>query len=194
MDSNIKGMIDSVRLGNSADASSFFETAMKNRLNAALDERKIAVAAQIYGGVNESVDDVQYGPVIEGWGGSKPMNYRSKAVLPIGSVHLTTHSNSTFGNVFHGWEKNSGSNILVHHHDFMGKPDGKMKVIHTAGDHESVAKSHPAGHSLELHHDQTGRRIGEGWKVHSVHPHSEAGMESLKKASGKGSLHFATYK
>ncbi len=49
MDSNIKQMVVAIKAGNTSEAKSLFETAMKSKLNAALDERKVSVAGQIYG-------------------------------------------------------------------------------------------------------------------------------------------------
>lgn len=49
MDSNVKKMVEAIRVGKTSDANALFEQAMKTKLNAALDERKIAVAGQIYG-------------------------------------------------------------------------------------------------------------------------------------------------
>ena len=49
MDSNVKKMVEAIRAGKTSDANTLFETAMKAKLNSALDERKVAVAAQIYG-------------------------------------------------------------------------------------------------------------------------------------------------
>ncbi len=46
---HVTSMITAVRGGNSSEAATHFEAAMKVRLNSALNERKVAVAAQIYG-------------------------------------------------------------------------------------------------------------------------------------------------
>ena len=47
--SHVKAMIEAIRTGSASESSVQFESAMKARLNSALDERKMAVAAQIYG-------------------------------------------------------------------------------------------------------------------------------------------------
>lgn len=44
-----KAMVTAIRQGNSAEASTHFEQAMRVRLNSSLDEKKMAIAAQIYG-------------------------------------------------------------------------------------------------------------------------------------------------
>jgi hypothetical protein len=46
--SHVTGMIEALRVGNASNASASFELAMKSHLNQALDERKVAIASQIY--------------------------------------------------------------------------------------------------------------------------------------------------
>lgn len=48
MQSKLISMIDALRTGKSGDAQSAFEAAMSEKVNAVLDQHKIAVAGQIY--------------------------------------------------------------------------------------------------------------------------------------------------
>lgn len=48
MNSNLINLIDALRTDKSGDAQSAFERAMTEKVNAALDERKVAVATNIY--------------------------------------------------------------------------------------------------------------------------------------------------
>lgn len=57
MSSNIYSMIDALRTGDASGAQDSFNRAMSEKINAALDDRKMAVASQIYNqGVEESVE------------------------------------------------------------------------------------------------------------------------------------------
>jgi len=57
MSSNIYSMIDALRTGDASGAQDSFNRAMSEKINAALDDRKMAVASQIYNAaVEESVD------------------------------------------------------------------------------------------------------------------------------------------
>lgn len=57
MSSNIYSMIDALRTGDASGAQESFNRAMSEKINAALDDRKIAVASQIYNqAVEESVE------------------------------------------------------------------------------------------------------------------------------------------
>lgn len=106
------------------------------------------------------------------------------AVLPIGTVNLTTGKNALFGEVWHGWEENaSHSNILV-------CEGNKFKVLHTCGGATEFIK----GDTISLKHDQTLSRIGFYWKVVGTVPHTKEGLLKLKQLSGKSSLAFSTFK
>lgn len=48
MPSPIKSMIQALHQGKTSEALSSFEKAMSSKVNAALDERKIAIASQVY--------------------------------------------------------------------------------------------------------------------------------------------------
>jgi len=57
MSSNIYSMIDALRTGDASGAQDSFNRAMSEKINAALDDRKMAVASQIYNqAVEESVE------------------------------------------------------------------------------------------------------------------------------------------
>ena len=57
MSSNIYSMIDALRTGDASGAQESFNRAMSEKINAALDDRKMAVASQIYNqAVEESVE------------------------------------------------------------------------------------------------------------------------------------------
>lgn len=45
---NIETMVNALRTGNASEAQSAFAAAMSEKVNAALDQQKIAVAGQIY--------------------------------------------------------------------------------------------------------------------------------------------------
>lgn len=48
MNSNLISMLDSLRTGDASGAQESFNKAMAEKVNSALDERKMAVASQIY--------------------------------------------------------------------------------------------------------------------------------------------------
>lgn len=48
MNTNLIDMVDGLRTDKIANAQEAFQRAMSEKINAALDERKIAVASQIY--------------------------------------------------------------------------------------------------------------------------------------------------
>lgn len=48
MNTNLIDIVDSLRTEKVSDAQSAFQRAMSEKINAALDERKAAVASQIY--------------------------------------------------------------------------------------------------------------------------------------------------
>lgn len=48
MNNNLISMIDALRAGKSGDAQTAFNAAMSEKVNAALDQHKVAVAGQIY--------------------------------------------------------------------------------------------------------------------------------------------------
>lgn len=54
MQSSLISMIDALRAGKSGDAQTAFNTAMSEKVNAALDQHKIAVAGQIYNQATQS--------------------------------------------------------------------------------------------------------------------------------------------
>ena len=54
MSSNIYSMIDALRTGDASGAQDSFNRAMSEKINAALDDRKMAVASQIY---NQAVEE-----------------------------------------------------------------------------------------------------------------------------------------
>jgi len=54
MSSNIYSMIDALRTGDASGAQESFNRAMSEKINAALDDRKMAVASQIY---NQAVEE-----------------------------------------------------------------------------------------------------------------------------------------
>lgn len=57
MSSNIYSMIDALRTGDASGAQESFNRAMSEKINAALDDRKMVVASQIYNqAVEESVE------------------------------------------------------------------------------------------------------------------------------------------
>ena len=185
--SNTSKIISSLYSGKLSEANEAFTASMKDRVNVVLDEKKIAVASQIY---NEDESFLYNKNLDEAW------DSRAHPVLPIGRVNLDTHKNQLFGNVFHGWEANKGSNILLKHRESRDYPErtGVMRVVHTSEPHDSAATRYPKTSTMNIKHDQTGAAIGGDWEVHSVHPHSEAGLQSLKAASGKKSLSFSTFK
>jgi hypothetical protein len=53
MNDSVKNMISAIRTGNTSKSLESFQSAMGERVNSALDERKIAIASQLYNTQNQ---------------------------------------------------------------------------------------------------------------------------------------------
>lgn len=110
-------------------------------------------------------------------------------ILPIGLVNLFSGANRLFGNVFFGWEENSGTYLLV-----QDQSTGKYRAVITADDIESVKTYHSVGQRMYFCHDQTRAQIGNDWVIVGLYPNTKQGLRDMAAKSSKKSLPFATFK